>query len=209
MGKIKDYFKDLKKDIIIELEEQKKEEKSLEEIKNKAADEIEEQILEEKQDMKILGTIVVFVLFLFLVIVGVLYLALHKHLDKLISKIIDTIPVTEIEKTQTEEQDPNIDTPKEQQTEKPKSTKLNCTKPFDGTYKNKNEEIVLMFDGSYDKSKNDNYIASGTYTIKNGTITVVANPESDITKEITIVYSISRDCKTLTDKSSNKKYTKQ
>ena len=35
--------------------------------------------------------------------------------------------------------------------------------------------IILMFDESYAKVENDNYVARGIYTIKNGTITVIAN----------------------------------
>ena len=209
--KQKDQFSNFKKnieEIKAELEEQKNEERSEEELKKQTAKELEEEIFDEKQDLKILGTIVVFVLFVFIVVLGIFYLALHKHFDKVLNKIIETIPVTEVENKNEEP----TSTPEDEiskQTETPKSNTINCTKPFDATYTNKKEQIILMFDGSYDKVENDNYVATGTYTIKNSTITVIVNPENDITKEITIEYNISKDCKTLTDKSSNQKYTKE
>ena len=231
MGKISNYLKEVKTEVKQAMEDEK-EDKNSQEFKDNFRSELEETFSYEKASLKYIGLFVLFTLFLGGMLFGLTYLAFHKQFMKSLNTFVEKIePEGNQQNTPTDNggstpsnnngnTNPNNNGGNNSNSNgnnnsnsgnnsSNTSEKITCNKQVDGIYKYNKEQLYFMLDGELKKKKNDQYDAFGNYTLKNQTITVTADLESDIMKEITITYTISKDCKKITEQGTNKVFVRQ
>lgn len=219
--KIKEYFEEVKKEAKKEYSKEvidaakndlKNDIKSIKDLDEKNAGEFKEELDEEKKSMAITLGATILVLIILATIIVILYFSFHERIEKRLDAFIDTIPVYN-------SQDPNKtgdnnSTPTENPNNNDNNSNNNqqnkgCTQAFDGTYLLGAESITFMTDGYYDKSLNDITTATGFYTNNNGTITVDVTYEDYTLGSAKITYSITKDCKKITETSTGKVFTRK
>ena len=251
MGKIIDYYKEVKNEVKEAMEDEKNE-KDSQEFDDDFRSELKEIFSYEKSSFKYIGLCIFFTLFLGSVFFGVTYLAFHKQFVKKFNTFVEKIEpdkksTNTLDDNQsgdfaddgsqgssyddgsqdtsyddgsqgTSSDDGSQDTSSDDGSQGTSSDDgsqgtsygtVTCNNQLDGIYENGNEQLFFMFDGGFNRSKNDQYDAFGSYTINNQTITVTADLEGAIDKEIKIIYTISKDCKKITEQSTKKVFIRQ
>lgn len=208
-GRIKNYLKEVKDET---KNFNSKEEENDKNFNKMVTDDFREEFMEERRSLVITSGAIVGIIILIVIIGFIFYFVFHKRIEKKLNEYIDNIPVYSSSDPNNTGTNNNSNTPDNSGNNSSNSNNQNsgkgCSKPFDGTYKLGIEEITFMDDGFYDKSINGVTSATGFYTINNSTITVDVTYEDYTLGNTIISYSISSDCKKVSELGTGKLFVR-